>query len=232
MSGKWLPSSMMRRLFLARLGAGVGVLGATAVASPAAVAQVAAGAPWRPARHAQDDWFDQIPGEHRFVFDTTTPAGMALALQFGGNYFTASAEAYGLKDSDLAVLIVARHKSTSFGYSDAMWAKYGKYFSEQAEFIDPKTKEPPSVNVYTAAGDGSGQPGRMDVLIKKGVHFAVCQTSTRGIAAGIAKATGVEADTIVKEIAANLVGNARMVPAGIVAVNRAQERGYSFVDAM
>jgi len=28
---------------------------------------------------------------------------------------------------------------------------------------------------------------------------------------------------------ANLVGNAHMVPAGIIAVNRAQERGYSFV---
>jgi intracellular sulfur oxidation DsrE/DsrF family protein len=30
------------------------------------------------------------------------------------------------------------------------------------------------------------------------------------------------------ELAANLVGNSRLVPAGIVAVNRAQERGYSF----
>jgi len=231
-SEKWLQSSMMRRLFLARLSAGVGVLGAAAVGSPAMAAQVGADAPWRPARHAQDDWFDKIPGEHRFVFDTTTPAGMALALQFGGNYFTANAEGYGLKDSDLAVVIVARHKATAFGYNDAMWAKYGKQLSEQAEFIDPKTKEPPTVNVYTAAGDGSGQAGRMDVLIKKGVHFAVCQTSTRGIAAGIAKATGVDAASIVKEIAANLVGNARMVPAGIVAVNRAQERGYSFVHAI
>jgi intracellular sulfur oxidation DsrE/DsrF family protein len=35
-----------------------------------------------------------------------------------------------------------------------------------------------------------------------------------------------------KEMAANLIPNARLVPAGIVAVNRAQERGYSFVYAM
>ena len=32
-----------------------------------------------------------------------------------------------------------------------------------------------------------------------------------------------------KELTANLVANARMVPAGIVAVNRAQERGYTLV---
>jgi intracellular sulfur oxidation DsrE/DsrF family protein len=232
MSGKWLQSSMARRLFLTRLGAGVGVVGATIVSSSAAVARAAADVPWRPARHAQDDWLDKIPGEHRFLFDTTTPDGMALAFQFAGNYFAANQDAYGLKNSDLAVVIVARHKSTTFGYNDAMWAKYGKYFSEQAEFTDPKTKEPPTVNVYATVGEGSGQPNRMDALIKKGVRFAVCQTSSRGIAGRIARATSGDADAILKEIGANLVSNARFVPAGIVAVNRSQERGYSFVSVM
>jgi intracellular sulfur oxidation DsrE/DsrF family protein len=231
MNGKGLQSSMARRLFLARLGAAVSVVGATAASSPAALAQVAANAPWQPARHTQDDWFDKIPGVHRFIFDTTTADGIALAFQFASNYFTANQDAYGLKDSDLAVVIVARHKSTSFGYNDTIWAKYGKQLSEQAEFTDPKTKQAPTVNVYAAEGDGSGQAGRMDALIKKGVHFAVCATSTRGIAGRIAKATGVETESVVREIAANLIGNARLVPAGIVAVNRAQERGYSFVYA-
>lgn len=229
MSGKGLQSSMARRLFLARLGTGVSVVGAAVASSPAAVAQVAADAPWRPARHAQDDWFDKIPGVHRYVFDTTTADGMASALQFASNYFTANQDGYGLKDSDLAVVIVARHRSTSFAYKDAIWAKYGKQLSELAEFTDPKTKQPPTVNVFAAAGDGSGQGGRMNALINKGVHFAVCQMSTRRIAGRIAQATGVEADSVFKEIAANLIGNARLVPAGIVAVNRAQERGYSFV---
>ncbi len=232
MSAKWLQSSMVRRSFLARLGVGAGVVGAAVATSPSAIAQVAADAPWRPARHAQDDWLEKIPGVHRYVFDTTTPEGIGLAFQFAGNYFNTNVDAYGLKESDLAVLIVARHKSTSFGYNNAMWAKYGKQFSEQSEYTDPKTKEAPGVNIYTTAGEGAGQPSRMDVLIKKGVHFAVCQTSTRGIAGRIAKATGGDTDTIVKEIGANLVDNARFVPAGIVAVNRAQERGYSFVHAI
>jgi len=64
------------------------------------------------------------------------------------------------------------------------------------------------------------------------VQFAVCQMSTRGIAGRIAKANGLETDAVVKEITANLIGNARMVPAGILAVNRAQERGYSFIYAI
>jgi intracellular sulfur oxidation DsrE/DsrF family protein len=223
MSGSWLGSSIARRLFLARLGVGAGVVGATVVSSSTAVAQASADARWKPARHSQDDWLDKIPGQHRFVFDTTTPDGMALGFQFAANYFTANHDAYGLEDHDLAVVIVARHKSTSFGYNDAMWAKYGKQFSEQANFADPKTKEPPTVNAYA---------DRMDALIKRGVHFAVCQMSSRRIAGAIAQATGGEADSILKELAANLVANARIVPAGIVAVNRAQERGYTFVYAM
>jgi intracellular sulfur oxidation DsrE/DsrF family protein len=232
MNGKGLlQSSMARRLFLARLGAGASVVGATVVSSPAAVPQVAADAPWRPARHPQDDWYDKIPGVHRFLFDTSTGDSMGWALQFATNYFTANQEAYGLKDSDLAVVIVARHKSTSFAYNDAIWAKYGKQLSEQAEFMDPKTKEPPKINVYGPAGE-TAQAGRMDALIKKGVQFAVCQMSTRGIATRIAKANGAETDSVVKEITSNLIGNAHMVPAGILAVNRAQERGYSFIYAI
>jgi len=198
---------------------------------PAAVAQTA-GAPWRPAHHEQDDWLEKIPGQHRLVFDTYAPDGMALALLFCGNYFNTNEQAYGLKDSDLAVVIVARYKSTVFGYNDAMWLKYGKQFSEQSGFTDPQTHQPPTVNLYAAAGNSMVQPGRsLTDQIKRGVHFAVCQTSSRGIAATIARGSGGDPDKILEEMAANLIGNARLVPAGIVAVNRAQERGYSFVHA-
>ena len=40
--------------------------------------------------------------------------------------------------------------------------------------------------------------------------------------------TGGNVDAIVKELTSNLVPNGHMVPAGIVAVSRAQERGYTF----
>ena len=203
-------------------------MGASVITAPAADPQAAADASWRPARHTQDDWYDKIPGVHRFLFDSSTAESMGWALQFANNYFTANQEVYGLKDSDLAVVIVARHKSTSFAYNDAIWAKYGKQISEQAEFLDPKTKEPPKINVYGPAGE-TQQAGKMEALIKKGVQFAVCQMSTRGIATRIAKANGVEVGSVVKEITENLIGNAHMVPAGILAVNRAQERGYSFI---
>jgi intracellular sulfur oxidation DsrE/DsrF family protein len=228
MNGKGLKSSMARRSFLARLGAGTGVVGANVISSPVAETQGPADAPWRPARHTQDDGYDKIPGVHRFLFDTSTAESMRWALHFVSNYLMANQEVYGLKDSDLPVLIVARHNSTSFAYSDAIWAKDGKQLSEQAESTDPKTQEPPKINVYGAAGE-TAQAGKMNALIKKGVQFAVCQMSSRGIAGRIAKTNGVETDNVVKEIAANLLGNAHTVSAGILAADRAQGRGQSFI---
>jgi intracellular sulfur oxidation DsrE/DsrF family protein len=60
-----------------------------------------------------------------------------------------------------------------------------------------------------------------------GVQFAICNLSTYAIAGLIADATDQKTDDVYKEITANLIERARLVPAGIIAVNRAQERGYS-----
>ena len=234
MSEERTPLATARRWFLSRLGIGAGVLGAGMIASSgdAAQAPAAGESSWRPARHTQDDWYDKLPGVHRYVIDSASADGFGWALWFAGNYYTANQDAYGIKDSDLAVVIVARHKATTFAYNDAIWAKWGKDLSEQALFVDPKTKEPPKTNWYAGAGDGSQLSGKMDPLLKRGVQFAVCSMSTRAIATRIAKTNNLEVDAVVKEIVANLVPNSRMVPAGVVAVNRAQERGYSYLLAV
>jgi intracellular sulfur oxidation DsrE/DsrF family protein len=52
--------------------------------------------------------------------------------------------------------------------------------------------------------------------------------ATMGISHALAGQTRGNADDIHKELVANLIPNAHLVPAGIAAVNRAQERGYAF----
>ena len=222
MTEKELRASLARRIFLTRLGAGVGMLGATAVVTPSVAAQAVSAEKWQPERHELDDWYDGIPGKHRFAFDTITPDGLANALQFAGNFFEANKTGYGLTDADSAVIVIVRHKSTAFGYNDAIWAKYGTKLSELANnFVDPKTKEVPIVNVYAT------DKGRMDNLIKRGAHIAVCQMATRAYSGTLARATGGNADEIFNELSKNLVSNGHLVPAGILAVNRSQEHGYT-----
>ncbi len=235
MSEKIIPITSERRSFLTRLSAGVTALAAAVVTgAPAAQGQTTGGARWQPERHETDDWLDKLPGKHRMVFDTTTATGFGEAILFANNFMTANQSGYGVPDNALAIVIVARHNSTAFAYNDAMWAKYGLPLSLRTNFTDPKNRQAPKTNLYNAPDYGVQLLNRgttLDSLAKRGVHFAVCQMATRGIAGALADIAGGNTDAIYNELVANIVTNARMVPAGIVAVNRAQERGYSFVSA-
>jgi intracellular sulfur oxidation DsrE/DsrF family protein len=224
------PSSPERRSFLTGLNTGAASLAALAVGSAAIAEAKPAAARWEPARHEKDDWLDKQPAKHRLVFDTTTPEGFGEALAFTDNYMRVNRNDYGLQNSDLAVVIVVRHRSVVFGYSDAIWAKYGMAMAGMAKFEDPKSKQAPKTNLFNSADYGPGLTNlgvTLDSLFQQGVQLAVCSVATRAVARAIAKAAGGDPDAINNELTTNLMNNSRMVPAGIVAVNRAQERGYS-----
>ena len=224
-----------RRAFLSRLGFGL-TTGSVAVAgSVVAEAQTRTGggegAGFQPARHPEDDWLDRIPGKHRIVFDTMTVEALGEGIAFMTNFYRGNQDGYGLRDQDIAAVLVMRHLATPFAYNEAMWAKYGVQITQRTRFNDPKTNQPPKVNLYNATDYGQTLHNRgntLDGLLKRGVHLAVCQLSTRAYSMAIAEATGQKAEDVYKELTSNLAGaNAHMVPAGIVAVERAQTRGYS-----
>jgi intracellular sulfur oxidation DsrE/DsrF family protein len=211
---------LARRAFFSKFGLGLvggAAAGAAVGGAPVPLQAQSEGNRFESMRHAQDDWLD-IPGKHRYIVDAPNPDGFSIAIQFTTTYYNINVNDYGLKDNDLAVILVARHQSTLFGYSDAIWAKYGKPISDRNHVLDPKTNQPPSINL---------QRERLEPLIKRGLRIAVCQQASRGNAGAIAMAMGLKQDDVFEEMKANLLPNARLVPAGIVAVNRAQERGYS-----
>lgn len=225
--------SVKRRSFLNAMNGAVPV---TALALGGATLATAKPSPsrWTPARHDKDDWLDKNQAKHRLVIDTTTAAEFGEGLLYASNFVTVNKNEYALQPSDLAVVVVARHFSTPFGYNDAMWAKYGATLYNLIKFEDPKTKQPPTLNVFAAADRGdmlSSLGVTVDAVNKEGVQFGVCGMATSFFSGLIAKAVNGDAAKVNAEIAANLIPNARIVPAGISAVSRAQERGYTFVKA-
>src|SRR5262245_36940426 len=112
-----------RRSFLSRFGLGL-TLGGTILGEGVSQAQNDRPRDWTPTRHVEDDWLDQVPGKHRLVIDTTTADGFGQALLFTNNYLYSNNSSYGLADSDLAIVIVARHRATPFAFNHDMWAKY------------------------------------------------------------------------------------------------------------
>jgi len=219
-----------RRSFLTAINSRIAAFAAMG-AGTAALAQTKTETPWQPARHDKDDWLDKLPSKHRLVFDTTNADGFGEALRFAGNYIRVNQADYGVPNSELSVVIVARHRSTPFGWNDAMWAKYGEHITT---FEDPKTKKPATQNVFNATDYGNTLTNggtTVNSIIKQGVQLAVCSSATRALAGMIANKAGAKTDDIYAELTSNLLSNARMVPAGIVAVSRAQERGYTLVKA-
>jgi hypothetical protein len=216
-----------RRSFLSGITAGTAAA-AGLVVGRVALADTPAAGKFEPTLHDQDKWME-LGTKHRFLLDTHAAEGVANALLWGANYLRTSESAYGVKASDIGFIIVVRHRSVSFGYNDAMWAKYGEILSKQLNFVDPKTKEAPKTNVYNY-GEGNSPRGTFETMAKAGVQIAVCSSATRSTATSLARATNQDVDAVVKELSSNLVTNGRMVPAGIITVAHAMERGYSVVD--
>ncbi len=210
-----------RRSFLTRLNTGVASFAAIALGGAAlAQSKSAPATKFEPMRHDQDNWMDEIPGKHRMVIDTTNSPKFGDGLLFANNFLTANRTDYGLENKDIAIILVARHQSTSLAYSDEMWAKYAASFAGDlpAEARTNLPKANPNATMLAS-------------LAKLGVQVAVCSMATRRIAGIVARATNGNADAIFTELTTHLVANARMAPAGIIAVSRAQERGYTLVTA-
>ena len=217
--------AIARRKVVTALGTGVLALGAAAAPRGASAKESG----WQPTLEEQDDWME-LPGRHRLVFDATSADGAGESLFYARNYININKSAYGIEQSQLATIIILRHAGTVFGYDDAMWAKYGKVFSNMAKFTDPKTKEAPTSNLMDVKNFGPGLPNNgatLSDLAGMGVQFAICGAATTLISSMIARETKGKAEDVHQELASHLVPNGRLVPAGIVAVNRAQERGYA-----
>jgi intracellular sulfur oxidation DsrE/DsrF family protein len=184
----------------------------------AAITTTRAPGAWQPARHAEDDWLDGNTAKHRVILDTWNPEHFPDALQFAGNIVETNKTDYDIPATELAVVICVRHRTTPFAFNDAMWAKYGKAFSTQMAWTDPNAKDAPAANPYTR---------RLVALAAQGVTLAICNRTTRAYSANAARQAGADADAVRKEMTANAVIGGHFVPAGVIAVTRAQERGYA-----
>ncbi|HEY3162488.1 MAG TPA: hypothetical protein VGJ78_26200 [Vicinamibacterales bacterium] len=214
---------------------GLGAAFAAVALAPAAGQAQTPGTRFQPARHAQDAWLDAVPGKHRIFIDAATVRGAGEALLYSNNLYEANKSGYSLPEQDVVVVACLRHFATAFAFNDAVWGKYGTSMSTMLEFTDPKTKQPPSKNLLFSADYGMQLPNlgtTIDSVVRRGTRFAVCDMATHFFAGQVAMMSGGNADAIYRELVANTIPNSHMVAAGVVAVNRAQEYGYSLLSTL
>ena len=205
--------TVVRRSFLARLAA-VGTAIAGVVALPSTSAAESSRAPTHPA----DAWLDDFKGQHKNIYDCTSVENGPMGWTFARNFLTANTgPIYQLKDADINAIVSVRHSASVYGFNDAMWAKYKLGESQKVNDSSgaPAVKNP-QVNV---AND----------LAKRGVIVAVCGLALARISRTVASDAGAAAADVEADLRANLVTpTARVVAAGVIVTNRAQEKGFAY----
>jgi hypothetical protein len=217
-----------RRSLVTGMGVAVAGLAASTVAGKASAQQAATA--FQPARHSLDSWLGAATGGHRIFVDSATGNGGGEALLYSANLYNAHGAAYDGSDSDLDIVICFRHFSTPFGYSDAIWKKYGQAIQQVVQF---PAGPAPSVNPMNAADNTSlSNFGiTVDSMVARGATIAICANATRFLSGQIATGAGLSEDDVFEELTSNAVKGGRFVSAGVIALTRAQEYGYSLLYA-
>ena len=223
-----LKSTTRRSLLTGAAAAAAGSLTSTRAAAQGP------GRRFQPARHTQDEWLDTVSGKHRTFIDCASVNSAGAGVLYANNLYVANAKGYQLKEADVAVVVCLRHFATIFAFNDVIWAKYGAALSEAVSFTDPKTKQAPTKNLLDDASYSELPNFGFTIasVVKRGTHFAVCDMATTMLTGLVAASTKGVPETVYQEFVRNLIPNSHLMAAGVVAVNRAQEYGYTLLTAV
>ncbi len=232
-----IPSATSpRRRFLSR------AFGSAALASlPFVVRRAAAQA------SGPDDWMNEVKGAHRCLFDFPQHKYLAPQLHIL-NYLNTYATAYKLPAGQAGAVgtfySMGPQSSIPLAFNDAMWAKYGigEYMGlkdaagkpyvrnvfnrptkDDAHLLMQAMQTPP----IPAIGEGLPAMG-IGNLQKMGTKFLLCTNALGGWCLELeARGKGTAAE-IQKELTANILPGVAMVPAMVIAIEKAQAAGIRY----
>lgn len=210
-----------RRSFLGRLtallavGAAPSALSAAAPAAEAATPTGANGAYWPDER-----WLEMLAQrEHRMIIETGIVSD-GLALRRGLNFVDVLNQDYAVPDARIGLAIGVHTAALSFILNDAMWAKY----SLGARF---DVQNAPGASA-TANPFRAGSAFSVESLSKRGVILLACNRALLRLSRELAGAGGTAA-AVHAELVANVLPEAQVTPAMVVALSRAQSKGVPYM---
>jgi intracellular sulfur oxidation DsrE/DsrF family protein len=178
-----------------------------------------------------DEWFSKVKGKHKIVFDVPEPKDI---FPFAWpRVFLLTNEKTGTPTKDCGVVVILRHAAIGYAMESRLWEKYkfGEFFNAP----DPKTKAPATRNPFwEAKADDFVLPGvgplpiAINDLQASGVMFCVCDAALTVYSAVKAQAMGQDAAAVKQDWVSGLLPGVQVVPSGVWAVGRAQEKGCAY----
>jgi intracellular sulfur oxidation DsrE/DsrF family protein len=225
-----------RRGFLGRIAGAAAALSVLNEARPAE-AQTA----------GPDDWIKGVKGTHRCLFDFPQHKnGMPLLhiLNYLKTYTEAYKSAPGQAGAVGTFYSMGTQSSIPLAFNDAMWAKYGlgDYLGLKDAAGTPYTRnvfnrptasdlhllmqaiQSPTIPAFAGAMPALG----LESLQKMGTTFLLCANAFGGWCEELAVRGKGKAADLQKDLAANLLPGVVMVPAMVIAIEKAQAAGIAY----
>ncbi len=207
-----------RRGFITQVGAGAA---ATLFDGEELLAGTVAerSAPW------DTTWIDRLArAQFRVVFNASEVSDGA-AMYYASAFFDDYQTVHGTRDDETRPVIVFRRLGTPMAFNDAMWEKYS--IGEDAKIDDSATHGRARRNVFWKSASGAATD--IERLHARGMISLVCNIATENWARGFAEKTKRDQDEVKREVKANLVPGAILVPSGIYGLIRAQNAGCAYM---
>jgi intracellular sulfur oxidation DsrE/DsrF family protein len=194
-----------------------------------------------------DDWIKGVKGTHRCLFDFPQHKnGMPLLHIL--NYLNTYAEAYKSAPGQAGAVgtfySMGTQSSIPLAFNDAMWAKYGlgDYLGLKDAAGTPYTRnvfnkptagdlhllmqaiQSPTIPAFAGAMPALG----LESLQKMGTTFLLCANAFGGWCEELGVRGKGKAADLQKDLAANLLPGVVMVPAMVIAIEKAQAAGIAY----
>ncbi len=177
-----------------------------------------------------DEWFKQVKGAHKVVFDAPEPHG-GYPFIWPWVFLNTNNQS-GTADADMTAMVVLRHNAMPFALEDSVWAKYklGEVFqikdNNTGEFALRNTYYKPQGKDFPAPGiDG------LKNLQDRGAMFCVCKMAISVYGALIAQGMGLDATKVIDDLTNAVLPGVQLVPSGVWALGRAQQNGCAYIYA-
>jgi hypothetical protein len=220
-----ISSPTHRRGFLGRTAAAL-ALGLTSW-KPAEL--VARAIPDNP--DAKDTWLHGLKGKHRQLFDMPAPNNGIPQLHIR-NFLNTYRDAYGMTDKDVNAVATLYGQSTLLAFTDDMWDKYK--FGAALKINDVATNQPLTRNMFAHPKEGDPFAfglfdSSVEALQARGVVFILCNNALNFWVGALVKGGMGSKEAIRADLLAHTLPGIILVPGMVVAINRAQEAGLSYM---
>ncbi len=178
-----------------------------------------------------EEWLGKLNGKHKMVFDVTQPHGI---FPFAWpRVFLLTNQATGTPEKENNVVVVLRHNGFPYAISDRLWEKYklGEAYGINDHLTGkPALRNPmwhPKPGEFAVPGIGPVQIGIKE-LQDSGVVFCICDMALTVNSYALAGKMKMDGAEIKKEMLSEILPDINLVPSGIWAVGRAQEKGCAY----